>query len=161
MSSYNVQTFVRMKLQKSCLGCSDPHFLPVAFDFSYVGHAAHAEAEVLSVKGSSDGTGNAGLSHTGGSVETQDLPLCAASQLANCDKLLIDIEEPWISTHSAWNYLLYYDSELRVCLREFASSHPPCRNDLPPAPHALVTAPGSPHCWCPMALKSTSPSNFL
>lgn len=60
----------------------------MALNFRYIGHAAYAEAEVFSVKCSGDRAGDAGLSHPWRSIETQDLPLCAASQLANGYELL-------------------------------------------------------------------------
>lgn len=65
----------------------------MAFNFGYISHAAHAEAEVLAVKSSGDGAGDAGLSDTGRPIETQDLSLRAASQLAHGDKLLRENQE--------------------------------------------------------------------
>ena len=61
---------------------------PVTFDLCHVCHAPHTEAEVLSVESPGDGTGDAGLAHSWGAVETQDLPLGGASQLAHCYELL-------------------------------------------------------------------------
>lgn len=66
---------------------------PVTFYLSNIGHSSHAEPEVLSVEGSGYGAGNGCLSYTGGAVETQDLPLGGATQLAHCDKLLHENRE--------------------------------------------------------------------
>lgn len=62
--------------------------LPVPLDLSHIGHAPDTEAEVLAVQGAGDGTGNAGLANTGGAVETEDLALGRASELADSDELL-------------------------------------------------------------------------
>ena len=61
---------------------------PVTFDLCHVGHAAHTEAEVLSVESPGDGAGDAGLAHPWGAVEAEDLPLGGASELAHRYELL-------------------------------------------------------------------------
>lgn len=61
---------------------------PVSFNLSHVGHASHAEPEVLPVQSSGYGASDGGLSYAGRTVETQDLPLSGTSQLAHRDELL-------------------------------------------------------------------------
>lgn len=63
-------------------------FRPVSLNLSHISHASHAEPEVLSVEGSSYGAGNGGLSYTRRTVETQDLPLGGAPQVAHCYEFL-------------------------------------------------------------------------
>lgn len=62
--------------------------IPVSFNLSHISHATHAEPEVLSVEGSGYGAGDGRLSHTWRPVETQDLPLGGATQLAHCYEFL-------------------------------------------------------------------------
>lgn len=61
---------------------------PVSFDLCHIRHASNAKPEVLSVEGSSNGAGYRGLSYTRRTIETQNLPLCRATQLAHCNKFL-------------------------------------------------------------------------
>lgn len=49
--------------------------LPVPLYLSHICHASNTEAEVLAVQGASDGAGDAGLAHTRGTVEAEDLAL--------------------------------------------------------------------------------------
>lgn len=65
----------------------------MAFDFSDIGHTTDTEAEILSVECSGDGTSDTGLSHTRRTIETQDLSLGRASQLAHRNKLLQEERE--------------------------------------------------------------------
>jgi hypothetical protein len=60
----------------------------VPLDLSHIGHAAHTEAEVLAVEGPCDGAGDAGLAHTRGAIEAEDLALGGATELANSNELL-------------------------------------------------------------------------
>lgn len=57
-------------------------------NLGHICHATDTEAEVLSVQGSSDGTGDAGLAHTRGAVEAEDLALGRASELADGNEFL-------------------------------------------------------------------------
>lgn len=57
-------------------------------NLGHIRHATDTEAEVLSVQGSSDGTGDAGLAHTRGAVEAEDLALGRASELADGNEFL-------------------------------------------------------------------------
>lgn len=62
----------------------------MSFDFGHVGHASHAEPEVLSVQSSGDGSSDGGFSNPGRTVEAEDLPLSGTTQLAHGDELLQD-----------------------------------------------------------------------
>lgn len=75
--------------------------LPVSLDLSHVSHAPDAEAEVLSVQGTGNGAGNAGLAHARRAVEAEDLALGRASELADGNELL-RAEVGSSETHCFW-----------------------------------------------------------
>ena len=61
---------------------------PVPLDLGHVRHAPDAETEVLAVQGPGDGAGDAGLAHTWGTVETEDLALGRRPELADGNEFL-------------------------------------------------------------------------
>lgn len=65
-----------------------PAYLPVPLDFCHICHATNTKAEVFTAKGTGNGACNAGLAHTWRAVEAEDLALCGASELADCNELL-------------------------------------------------------------------------
>lgn len=70
------------------MGAGGPAYQPVPLDFCHICHAANTEPEVLATKGTSDRACDAGFAYTRWAVEAEDLALCGASQLADCNELL-------------------------------------------------------------------------
>lgn len=80
----------------------------MSFNFSHIGHASHTEPEVLSVEGSGYRTGYGGLAYPRWTIETEDLPLSGAPQLAHCYELLIGQKRAsYVFLVISWDLTLY------------------------------------------------------
>lgn len=65
-----------------------PNHAPVSFDLCHVSHSPNAEAEIFTVQGPGDGTGDAGLANPRRAIEAEDLALRGSSELADCNEFL-------------------------------------------------------------------------